>query len=253
MTRQVSMRSPDTGNWLRNYGQPNAGKIRLFCFHYAGGNAAMFRTWPALLPADIEPVAIQLPGRDDRHAEPPYEDMNLLVADLVEVLAPLLDKPFACYGFSMGARVALALAHALRDRGLPAPAGLFVASSAAPALQLPVRGWAESDDGLVAYLRELGGTPASVFDHPELLELFLPTVRADLRVVGTCPTPDRPPLATPVRAFAGADDREAAPARMLPWRVETSAEFELNVVPGGHFFTAEGMRQVLSSTAKDLC
>lgn len=241
-----------TGNWLRHYGRPNTGRIRLFCFHYAGGNAAMFRTWPALLPADIEPVAIQLPGRDDRHAEPPYEEMDPLVADLVEVLAPLLDRPFACYGFSMGARVALALTHALRDRGLPAPAALFVASSAAPALRLPVRGWAESDEGLVAYLRELGGTPAPVFDHPELLELFLPTVRADLRVVGTCPTPDRPPLTTPVRAFAGADDREAPPARMLPWRVETSAEFALTVVPGGHFFTEDGMRQVLSTTASDL-
>jgi surfactin synthase thioesterase subunit len=240
------------GKWLRYYGPRETGKVRLFCFHYAGGTAAMFRDWPTKLPAEIEPVAIQLPGRDDRHAEPPYEHMGPLVADLVDVLAPLLDKPFACWGFSMGARVALALAHALRDAGLPAPVKLFVASSAGPALRLPVRGWAEPYEGLVDYLRELGGTPQLLFDDPELLGLFLPTVRADLKVVGTCPTPDRPPLTMPIGAFAGADDAEASPARMLAWREETGAGFDLDVVPGGHFLSPEGMRQVLDSTAADL-
>jgi surfactin synthase thioesterase subunit len=248
MTRAVSRGE----GWLRYYGPRRVGRIRILCFHYAGGSAAMFRDWPAALPAEIEPVAIQLPGRDGRHSEPPYENMRDLVADLIRVLEPLLDRPFACYGSSMGARVGLALAHALRGAGRPAPAKLFVASSAAPALRAPVRGWAESDAGLLGYLRDLGGTPARLFDEPELLGLFLPTVRADLKVVGTCPAPDRPPLATPIRAFAGSEDTDASPARMLRWREETSADFDLDVVPGGHFFTAEGRRLVLDATAEDL-
>ncbi|SMC75300.1 thioesterase II family protein [Kibdelosporangium aridum] len=238
--------------WLRQYGTSNAGRIRLLCFHYAGGTASMFRTWHTLLPDVIEPVAIQLPGRDDRHAEPPYESMSELVPDLIDALTPILDKPFACYGFSMGARVALALSYELRSRGLPLPVKLFVASSAAPALRLPVRGWDESDEGLAAYMKELGGTSAVVFDHPDLLELFLPTVRADLKVVGTCPVPEREPLTVPVRAFAGNDDREASPARMLPWGQETSAEFDLNILPGAHFFTDAGTAQMLGAVTKDL-
>jgi surfactin synthase thioesterase subunit len=242
----------DNGKWLRYYGPRVTGKLRLFCFHYAGGNAAMFRDWPAKLPAEIELVAIQLPGRDDRHGEPPYEHMEPLVTDLVGVLEPLLDRPFACWGFSMGARVALAFAHALRERSLPAPVELFVASSAAPRMRLPVRGWDEPDEGLVDYLRELGRTPPPLFEDPELLGLFLPTVRADLKVIGTCPVPDRPLLTVPIGAFAGADDPEASPARMLPWREETGAEFHLDVVPGGHFLSPEGMRQALDSTARDL-
>nr|WP_042180534.1 thioesterase domain-containing protein [Kibdelosporangium sp. MJ126-NF4]CEL14431.1 putative thioesterase [Kibdelosporangium sp. MJ126-NF4]CTQ88796.1 putative thioesterase [Kibdelosporangium sp. MJ126-NF4] len=238
--------------WLRSYGSGDGGRIRLLCFHYAGGTASMFRTWHTLLPREIEPVAVQLPGRDDRHAEPPYESMADLVPDLVDALSPVLDKPFACYGFSMGARVALALSHELRARDLPLPVKLFVASSAAPALRLPVRGWAEADEGLVAYLRELGGTSPIVFDHPDLLDLFLPTVRADLKVVGTCPVGEREPLGVPIRAFAGAGDTEASPDRMLPWRAETSAEFDLNILPGKHFFTNEGTTQMLTATTKDL-
>ncbi|MFS8099209.1 alpha/beta fold hydrolase [Lentzea alba] len=238
--------------WTRNYGPRDDAAVRLLCFHYAGGNAAMFRTWPADLPDWVEPVAVQLPGRDDRYAEAPYDEMGPLVTDLVTALEPLLDRPFACYGFSMGARVALELAHALRELGLRAPQRLFVASSPAPALRLPVRGWSESDEGLVAYLRELGGTPEVVFEQPDLLELFLPTVRADLAVVGRLVPPERAPLNVPIRAFAGADDQIASAASMRPWREETAAEFDLTVVPGGHFFSPEGLVQVLRTTAADL-
>jgi len=238
--------------WTRTYGPREDPAVRLLCFHYAGGNAAMFRTWPSALPEWLEPVAVQLPGRDDRYAEEPYQRVEPLVADLVEALEPLLDRPFAFYGFSMGARVALELAHALRDRGLPGPARLFVASSSAPALRLPVRGWDESDEDLVAYLRELGGTSSVVFDDPDLLELFLPTVRADLAVVGRLEPPERRPLDVPIHAFAGADDAIAPEAFLRPWREETSAAFDLTVVPGGHFFSPDGLAVVLRTTAAEL-
>jgi surfactin synthase thioesterase subunit len=152
----------------------------------------------------------------------------------------------------MGARVGLSLAYALRAAGLPLPARLFVAGSAAPAVRAPVGGWDQPDDGLIAYLRELGGTPAGVLDHPDLRELFLPVVRADLTVIGTCPTPDRPPLPVPITAFAGADDLAAPPALMRPWSAETSAACTLHVLPGGHFLTPASIRRALDLTALDL-
>lgn len=241
-----------TSAWTRSYAGRADAAMRLFCFPYAGGTASLFRTWHMALPEEIEPVAIQLPGRDDRFDEPPYEHMTPLVADLADVLAPLLDSPYACYGFSMGARVALALAHELRDRGLPAPRRLFVASSAAPALRRPVRGWDESEEGLVAYLRDLGGTPPELFDNPDLLELFLPSLRADLTVVGTCPVAATTPLDVPIRAFAGDTDVEAPPARMRDWAVETSAEFALTTLAGSHFFPEAETARMMEIIGADL-
>jgi surfactin synthase thioesterase subunit len=235
--------------WLRRFGSTADGRIRLLCFHYAGGSASMFRDWR--LSDDVDVVAVQLPGRDTRLAEPPYRHMDPLVADLIPVLTPLLDRPFACYGSSMGARVALATAHALRAAGLPVPTALYVASSAAPRLHRPVRGWQESEDGLVDYVRTLGGTPPQVLADAELRALFLPTLRADLTVVGTCPDL-APPLDVPIRAFAGADDTEAPPADMRPWRDETTADFDLYVLSGGHFFDQEGSRRLRELIAKDL-
>ncbi|ROP35581.1 MULTISPECIES: thioesterase II family protein [Saccharothrix] len=237
---------------LRHYGTPATTRVRLLCFHYAGGNAAMFRDWPDRLPADVATVAVQLPGRDTRLDEPPHVRMGPLVEELLDVLDPLLDEPFACYGHSMGARVALALAHALRARARPGPRALFVASSAAPALRSEVRGWDEPDEGLIAYLRDLGGTPPIVFERPDLLELFLPALRADLTAVATSGAPARPPLDVPLRAFAGADDGEASGERMAAWREETTGSFELEVVPGGHFFDQAGVARVLDVIAATL-
>lgn len=242
----------DQDRWLRHFGQGHHQRLRLLCFHHAGGSASTFRDWGARLPPTVEPIAVQLPGRENRLSEAPYDRMAPLVTRLAEVVAPLVGKPYACFGYSMGARVALCLAHALRERGLPPPRGVYVASSSAPVLRRPVRGWNEPDAGLVSYIRDLGGTPREILDDADLLALSLPTLRADLTVIGTCPYPHAGPLPIPIRAYAGASDDEASPARMLGWQEETHAGFELEVVPGGHFFTPEGVDRMIRSIGMEL-
>lgn len=233
--------------WLKRFGPPAPDGTVLLCFHHAGGSAAMYRRWSPLLPPRIEPIAVQLPGRADRFTEPPYEHMAPLVDALVEVIAPLLDRPFACYGASMGARVSWALAHALRGRGLPSPGMLFVAASRAPCLDDGSWLWEDREDGLRGYVHEMGGTPAEVLAEPELLAGLLPTLAADLTVLSTHGFRPTAPLAVPIHAFAGTDDAEADPRRMDGWRNETSAAFGLDPVPGGHFFDPTGERQVIDT------
>lgn len=238
--------------WLKGLGRREDAGIRLLCFHYAGGSVSMFRDWAYLLPRSIEPVAVQLPGRADRFMETPHTSMTVLVDELIKVLEPTLDQPFACYGASMGARVSWALAHALRDRRLPMPRKLYVSSSSAPVLEEVVRGWNESDDELVAYMRELGGTPPEVLDDDDLLMALLPILRADLTVLGThvyCPSP---PLDVPVHAFAGRDDFEASPELMAQWCVETSAGFDMDVIDTGHFLNDAGLQRVIDVISSDL-
>ncbi len=238
--------------WLKRFGRTGPAETRLLCFHYAGGSAAMFRQWPRLMPWFVEPIAVQLPGRADRFLEPAYDRMPPLVDKLVEVIKPLLDQPFACYGVSMGARVAWALAHALRERAMPMPRKLFVAASSAPCLDNGEWEWDGYEDGLAGYVRHMGGTPAEILAEPELLNGLLPTLRADLTVLSTHGFHPATPLDVPIRAFAGTEDPEASPERMDGWRNETSARFDLDPVPGGHFFDADGERQVIQTIGRDL-
>jgi surfactin synthase thioesterase subunit len=84
--------------WLKRFAPPSqAPRIPLLCFHHAGGHAGMFRAWPRLMTPAVEPIAVQLPGRADRFREAPFERMAPLVDELTDVIAPLLEGPYACY------------------------------------------------------------------------------------------------------------------------------------------------------------
>ncbi len=236
--------------WLKRFGRRTGlAELRLLCFHHAGGSAAMYRKWPSQMPPFIETIGVQLPGRADRFNEPAYDRMGPLVDDLVEVIKPLLDRPFACYGVSMGAKVAWTLAHALRERSMPMPRMLFVAACPAPNFEE----WDEGlENDLERFVRELGGTPAEVLAEPGLLNVLLPTMRADVAVLTTHHLSPDGPLDVRIRAFAGAEDSTAPAERMSHWRTQTSVQFDLDVIPGGHFFDPDGERQVIQTIGRDL-
>lgn len=231
--------------------QRHSEGIRLFCFPYAGGGAGVFRHWPDALPGYIEPVAAVLPGREARFTEEPYCQMAAVITHLADALPPWLGTRFAFFGYSMGARIALALTQELLSRDLPGPDALFVGGSPGPALAVDVPGWKDSDDDLAAHLRALGGVPPEVAAEPELLSLMLPTVRADLTVVATWPY-RRYPVRAPIQAFAGTEDSYASPARMKAWAAETASWFRLNTMPGGHFFIHATTQQLADQVTADL-
>jgi len=239
--------------WLKRYGRSClAAEIWLLCFHHAGGSAAIFRRWPQLISPAVEPIAVQLPGRADRFNEPAFEHMASLVDALADVVTPLLDRPFAFYGVSMGARVAWSLAVALGTRAMPMPVQLFLACEPAPVHDDGARPWENRPDGLLGYLRDLGGTPPEVLAEPELVRALLPTLSADLTALTTASVGSVAPLDVPIRAFAGTEDPVAPPDRMAGWGAETTARFELELIPGGHFFDPVGERRVIDAIGDDL-
>ncbi|MEQ4304372.1 thioesterase domain-containing protein [Plantactinospora sp. B6F1] len=236
----------DGRRWFKRFRRPAPGATILLCLHHAGGNAATFRQWPQLLPPSIDPVAVQLPGRADRFAEPRYHEMDKLVDDLVAAVEPLLDQqPVAFFGASMGARVGWSLAHALRERAMPMPRALYVSASVAPSLDRQIRGWNGPDEGLVRYMREMGGTPSQLFEDQGLLGEMVATLRADLTVLSTHTYQPGVLLDIPITAFAGAADEESPARRMEPWGAETTGPFVLNVLDGGHFFGSDAVRQMI--------
>nr|WP_275407917.1 thioesterase domain-containing protein [Streptomyces sp. SID14515] len=239
---------------MRAYSRGGTARVRLFCVPFAGGSSSMFRGWPALLPGHMAVEAVALPGREKRLAEPPIDRMDVLVDALVDALRPQLDLPYALFGYSFGAQVSFHLAHALRDAGLPGPLVLFVAASAGPSELRDVPGLNETDEELIAYMQALGGTSADVLGHPDLLELMLPALRADLTTVAALPPyAARPALDTPIHAFSGeADPTSARPPLMTAWNRETAAGFTQTVFPGGHFFIDDALSDLVLTIRHDL-
>src|SRR5579883_2155511 len=113
--------------------KPNPqARLRLFCFPYAGGAASIYRLWPQLLPETIEVHAIQLPGREGRLLEPTYVRLAPIIDEVTQAIAPLLDRPFALFGHSLGALLAFELARQLRRLQRPQPIHFFASARRAP-------------------------------------------------------------------------------------------------------------------------
>jgi surfactin synthase thioesterase subunit len=226
----------------------------LFCFPHAGGGAAAYRLWPAGLSRDVDVCAIQLPGHETRIKEPPLTTISSLVEALVPALRPFLDVPFAFFGHSMGAVVALEVARGLVSVRAQAPSHLVVSSRRAPHLpdpEPPLR--ALADDAFVAELdRRYGGLPAEITSCRELMDLFLPTIRADVAALETHRPPPREPLACPISAFGGSDDRLIAREHLDAWRHETSGAFRVRVFRGDHFYLHARRDEVLADLSSVL-
>jgi medium-chain acyl-[acyl-carrier-protein] hydrolase len=229
---------------------PRPGAPRLFCFPYAGGNSRIFAGWPAKLP-DHEVAVAALPGRDRRFAEQAPDRMADLVPPLAAGIAPLLDRPYALFGHSMGALIAFELARQLRRIGAPAPAHLVLSACRPPALRR-VRPPDPDTKSLLRRLKQLGGTPAAALADPELLQVLLPVLRADFALVDSYAAAPQPPLSAPVTAVAAQRDPDAAPAAMQAWAAETTGPFALHSMPGGHFFLHDHEDALLHTVAAAL-
>jgi medium-chain acyl-[acyl-carrier-protein] hydrolase len=223
--------------WLPALRTSTSAQLRLFCFPYAGGSASAFTRWPDLLPATVDVRPVQLPGRWNRMREAPFTRFDDLLRTLTQVLPPFLDRPFAFFGHSMGALLAFEMARHLQRAGLPQPLHLFVSGRRAPHLpdtDLPPAGL--DDEEFIAELRQLNGTPGEVLEHPELMNLLLPTIRADFDVCRSYQYVAGPPLACPLTVLGGVDDVESADDRLDRWDQHTTGARMLFKFPGDHFY-----------------
>ncbi|WP_338416729.1 alpha/beta fold hydrolase [uncultured Sphaerotilus sp.] len=235
-TRSVPLVTP----WLHRYPLCIPPRLRLFCLPYAGGAASLYRSWRAALPADVELCAVQLPGREGRLAEPALDDPEALLAQLQAAVLPWLDRPFVLLGYSMGGLIAHALACRLQASGGPTPERLVVAACSSPDHPAQVDPDRMSVAGFTACLRALGGTPEAVFEHAELLEMLLPMLQADFRLVrrlreAAMRRPGDQPLRCPITALAAADDGHATPLQVARWADFTQGGLDAVTIPGGHF------------------
>jgi medium-chain acyl-[acyl-carrier-protein] hydrolase len=242
------------GVWLVRGKTGRAARMRLFCFPYAGGGAASYRDWGALLPHDVEVVPLQLPGRETRLLETPFTDMGELTKALVDAVTPVLDTPFCFFGHSMGAVVSFEVARELRRLGMRGPSSLFVSAGHAPHIPDPDPPVHELPDGaMVAELHaRYDGIPSEVLSNKELLELILPGLRGDMTLIETYSFVEEEPLDVPIVCFGGAGDHRISREQLEGWARLTRGEFVFRQLPGDHFFLHSQRSLLLRYLAGDL-
>jgi medium-chain acyl-[acyl-carrier-protein] hydrolase len=218
-------------------GRAPAPVMRLFCLPYAGGAAAVYRSWGRALGPRFPVVAVELPGHGRRIAEPLCTSANTLVDRLLaELVEDMRAGPFAILGHSMGGQLAFQLTHELVRRGLPRPSRLFISAARSPMRAGRDLLHALPDAELLEALGRLNGTSAEALAHRELVELMLPVVRADLRLTETWSFLPAEALDVPVSLLGGLSDPLAPPDEMERWRGYFAGEVERRSYSGDHFY-----------------
>jgi medium-chain acyl-[acyl-carrier-protein] hydrolase len=224
--------------------------LRVFAFPHAGGSASLFAGWQHRMPAGIEIVGVTPPGHGVRLSEPRFRRLLPLVRALTEEIQPLLDRPFAFVGYSMGALVAFEVCRELRRRQAPLPLHLSVYGASAPDFSMLDGGIHDlPDEEFRARLKAFGGMPESVLGNRELMQLVMPILRADFEALGTYEFREEPPLPVAVCAVGASDDRHTTETSIRAWQRHTSVAFRRELMRGDHGFVITQGRHVADGIA----
>lgn len=227
--------------------------LRLYCLPYAGAGASAYVRWHLELPEEVEICPLQLPGRENRYREPAVTEMAEMVSTLQCVLRSHVDRPYVIFGHSLGALVALELSRALQSSEDRSPLALIVSGRRPPQLPDPEADWGAlsslSDELLIQEIgRRYQPLPEPILRDPHMRAFYLRVLRADLAVLDGYVHRVAPPLACPIIALGGRDDKNIE--GLEQWQTHSRCPLQTHILPGGHFFLQSARTELLALLSK---
>jgi acyl transferase domain-containing protein/surfactin synthase thioesterase subunit/acyl carrier protein len=245
------------GRWLIVGESRSRPRFRLFCFPFAGGGSAIYRTWSDSLDKAIEVVAIEPPGRLSRIEERPISDINEFVDRLIPEMQEFLDRPFAFFGHCLGGLTMYETTRRLIHSTNYRPYHLFVSGARPPdqiddlgpfeerltrdlmslaEFRINVPAFAQQDDIFSRMIRHFNiQATDQLLDNPELRSIMLPVIRAEFRMASNYEYEDEPPWDIPITCFAAQDDPYVSRRHALGWGYFTDARLMVHIREGAHF------------------
>ena len=213
---------------------------RMLCLPHAGAGPSTFFAWRNMAPDGVEIVPVSLPGRERRVSEEPYTDLHDAVKGITDELRPILSDgtPVVLFGHCLGALLGYELARSLHGGETPV-AHLLVSGTPGPRHVRQERITGLPEDEFVEKLGALAGYQDEALNDPEMRELLLPTLRADVQMQEEYRPSGTDPLHVRLTALRGANDGTSSAAEIEQWRETTSADFSSVELPGSHMYFLE--------------
>lgn len=223
-------------------------KTKLFCFPYAGGSSMVYSKWKNRLEASIELIPVELNGRGKKYGKTLYDSMDEVAVDIYDSISGEIEESeYALFGHSMGSLIALEIALKALEKKTKPPKHIFFSGQKAPHIKKDeVYRYTLPDDEFVDEIVKLGGTPKELFENPELLDVFLPILRSDFKVVETYEYKhDFIKLPCDITVINGSQDRFTVD-EIAGWREHTDKACKIVTLKGGHFFINERTGEVIN-------
>lgn len=228
--------------------------MKVYCCPFAGAGASIYREWSPPPESGIDLHPVQFPGREEQFDLAPLDTVPELVshalAQIRETAAP--GEELAVFGHSSGAAVALELARTITESGEFRVAHLIVSGAPDPRtpLDLGLRGL--SDDEFVRSVEKIAGFSHPALAQPELREILLPPLRADMLARDDYVAPAGTALPVPVTAIRGEDDQLVSRESLVAWENCTSAGCTVVELPGEHMYFLSDASRLLGLIAETI-
>jgi surfactin synthase thioesterase subunit len=228
--------------------------VPVLCFPFAGAGASVFRRCQEYPTDALRICPVQLPGREELFDEPPYADVPRAVVDLLPAALDLIDgEPrVALFGHSLGAVLAYEMAHQLTQVDGLTVQQLFVSGSPGPWTRRERRASGLSDEEFLERVREFAGYPHPALEHPELRDLLLPTLRADVAMHEDYLAPSDKRLPAPITSIRGTADELVSAEQSAEWAAATSRGWRAAELPGNHMYLVDSPAELVRLMARML-
>lgn len=201
-------------------------------------------SWRNNLDPDVELAVVQLPGRGIRFSERPYQTMEEMVSALFLAMEKLDSKPFIFYGHSMGARVAYELSLMLHRSASPLPIHFIASGSVAPCIKMKNGIHGLPDSEFILRIAKMNGSNPDVLANHQLMQVMLPTLRADFRIIETYCNTIKSVIPTGISVLVG-DKEYVERSDMEAWFDLFETSTGIHSISGDHFFVDKNKADVL--------
>ena len=225
----------------------SAQQLFLACLPFAGSGAGFFREWEKSGMSEFTLLPVQLPGREERFLDDPFTEVAVAVAELTPRIVADAGEGAAIMLFvhSLGAVLAYEIARELERIGHPGLRHLFVSGSPGPHNGRAERATGLPDEEFLAGVQRFAGYRHAAFDDPELVEVLLPTLRADVEMHENYRATSTEPLSVPITALRGEQDELVSREQAEQWAGVTRGPFAYRELPGGHMYLVDEPERVL--------
>lgn len=223
--------------------------MNLFCFVHAGGSSSYFAQWQKHFSDLINVIPVEYPMREKRFMDSmPASLLKLSESIANENVSFFKDKPFAFFGHCTGGLIAYECAKYLSKYLDIKCVYLFISSLLAPEFAHIPSVENLSDKEFIEFIIKSGFVDRAICENDEILEYFIPIVRADFCIHERYSIVDNSPINVPIACFNGNQDNHVDNNldKLKAWAKYSSKSFNMFFYDGNHFYLEKKLPQLSS-------
>ena len=219
-------------------------KINLFCIPFAGGSASIYYKWRNYLGDKINIIPIELAGRGRRINELFKETIQETVDDIYNYIKDQLYEPYILFGHSMGSILTFELINKIIKEKDNLPSKVFYSGRKPPHVPIEKHIHLLPDGEFLEELVSLGGVSNTFMENQELVDMFLPILRADFRMIENYKCKSIQVIDRDIHILYGSEE-DLKMKELNSWGMYTTEKLFIKKIEGNHFFIENNLELVM--------